>query len=84
LDDNLRLSYNTHLGWDVGSNPSVSIADQLNEKIITSENFFNLPDSCWIVNASAGIAVKHGKFKFRIHDQKIIYRGDWAKEVGRK
>jgi hypothetical protein len=80
----LKLSYNTHLGWEIGSQASVSINDQLDKKIITSENFFNIPENCWIVNASAGISVQYGKFIYKIHDQKIIYRGDWAREVGRK
>jgi hypothetical protein len=84
LVGDLKVSYNTHLGWEIGPRASVSITDQLDKKIITSENFFNIPDNCWIVNASAGISVKYGKFIFKIHDQKIIYRGDWAKEVGRK
>ena len=80
----LIVSYNTHLGWEIGPEVSVSINDQLDNKTITSENFFSIPDNCWIVNASAGISVQYGKFIFKIHDQKIIYRGDWAKEVGRK
>jgi len=83
LVGDLKVSYNTHLGWEVGPNISVPIADQLDKAVITSENFFNIPDNCWIVNASAGVAVQYGKFVFRIHDQKIIFRGDWAKEVGR-
>lgn len=84
LIGDLKLSYNTHLGWEIGSEKSVSINDQLDKKTITSENFFNIPDNCWVVNASAGISVQYGKFIFQIHDQKIIYRGNWAKEVGRK
>ena len=84
LVGDLKVSYNTHLGWDIGSQASVSIDDQLKKKTITSENFFNIPDNCWVVNASAGISVQYGKFIFKIHDQKIIYRGEWAKEVGRK
>lgn len=80
----LKVSYNTHIGWEVGPQASVSIKDQLDKKIITAENFFTIPDNSWIVNASAGISVQYGKFIFRIHDQKIIYRGNWAKEVGRK
>ena len=80
----LKLSYNTHLGWEVGAQASVSMKDQADKKIITSENFFHIPDNCWVVNASAGISVQYGKFTFRIHDQKIIFRGDWAKEAGRK
>jgi len=84
LVGDLVVSFNTHLGWDVGPQTSVSIKDQLDEKVITSEEFFNIPDNCWVVNASAGIWVEYGNFKFKIHDQEIIFRGDWAKEVGRK
>jgi hypothetical protein len=80
----IKVSYNTHLGWEVGPQASISIKDQADKKVITSENFFNIPENCWIVNASAGISVQYGKFIFRIHDQKIIYRGNWAREVGRK
>ena len=83
LIDDLIVSYNTHLGWDVGPQVSVSVNDQLDKKVITSENLFNVPDNCWVVNASAGISVRYGKFTFKIHDQKIIYRGDWAKEISR-
>lgn len=84
LVGDLKVNYNTHLGWETGSQESVSIQDQEGKKIITSENFFHIPENCWVVNASAGISVQYGKFIFKIHDQKIIYRGDWAKEVGRK
>lgn len=84
LVGDLKVSYNTHLGWAVGPQASVSIVDQLDKKTITSENSFDIPENCWIVNASAGISVQYGKFIFKIHDQKIIYRGDWAREVGRK
>jgi len=84
LLDDLTVSYNTHLGWAIGSQVSVPIHDQLDEKIITAENFFHIPDNCRVVNASAGISVQYGKFTFKIHNQKIIYRGGWAKEVGRK
>ena len=84
LADDLRVSFNTHLGWEVGPQATVSIKGQLDKKDISTENFFNIPDNCWVVNASAGVSVRYGKFVFKIHDQKIIYRGDWAKEVGRK
>jgi len=84
LADDLKVSYNTHLGWEVGPQATVSIKDQKEKKIIQTENFFAIPDTSWIVNASAGITVLYGKFSFKIHDQKLIFRGDWAKEVGRK
>ena len=84
LVGDLKVSYNTHLGWAIGSEETVSIKNQLDKKVITSENFFTIPENCWVVNASAGISVQYGEFIFKIHDQKIIFRGDWAKEVGRK
>tara|TARA_R110002126_G_scaffold206886_1_gene353981 strand:+ start:11186 stop:12856 length:1671 start_codon:yes stop_codon:yes gene_type:complete len=83
LISDLIVSYNTHLGWDVGQQVSVPIKDQLEEKVITSENSFFIPDNSWVVNASAGVSVRYGKFTFKIHDQKIIFRGDWAKEISR-
>jgi len=82
--DDLKVSYNTHLGWDVGPQATISLKDQLDKKIIRNESSFNIPDNCWVVNASAGVSVRYGKFIFRIHDQKLIYRSDWAKEVARK
>ena len=84
IKDDLKVSFNTHLGWEVGPHASVSIKDQLDNAAIYSETFFAIPTNCWILNASAGVTVQYGKFNFKIHDQKIIFRGDWAKEVGRK
>ena len=82
--DDLRVSFNTHLGWEVGPQATIPIKDQLDKPTIETETTFPIPDNCWIVNASAGVPVQYGKFTFRIHDQKIIYRGDWASEIGRK
>jgi len=78
LTSDLRVSYNTHLGWEVG--PQATVALKGTSEVI--ENFFHIPDNCWVVNASAGVVVQYGKFTFRMHDQKIIFRGDWAKEIG--
>lgn len=83
LISDLIVSYNTHLGWDVGQQVSVPVKNQLDKKTITSENSFFIPNNSWVVNASAGISVRYGKFTFKIHDQRIIYRGDWAKEISR-
>lgn len=81
--DDLKVSYNTHVGWEVGPLVAISLKDQLDKKTMTTESFFNIPDNCWIVNASAGVSVQYGKFIFKIHDQKMIFRGDWAKGLSR-
>lgn len=78
LNGPLKVSYNTHLGWEVGEQATVPLKGTLE----VVENFFHIPEKCWVVNASAGVSVRFGKFEFRIHDQKIMYRGDWAKGLG--
>ncbi len=83
LVDDLRVSFNTHLGWEVGPQALVPVKDQPEKKTIDTENFFAIPDNCWVVNASAGVTVQYGKFTFKIHDQKLLYRGDWANGVAR-
>jgi hypothetical protein len=80
--DDLTVSFNTHLGWEIGPQASVSLRDQLDQEVMRAETSFAIPDNCWVVNASAGVAVQYGKFRFRIHDQKIVFRGDWAEEIG--
>jgi len=84
LADEVRVSFNTHLGWEVGEQATVSVKEQFEKKSIEFERFFKIPDNCWIVNASAGVSVRYGKCIFKIHDQKIIFRGNWAKDVQRK
>lgn len=79
----LKVSFNTHLGWKVGPQVSMPLKGQAGGKIITTERAFAIPANCWVVNASAGLAIRRGKFVFRIHDQKLVYRGDWAKDIAR-
>jgi hypothetical protein len=78
LNGDLRVSFNTHLGWEVG--PQATVPLKGTSEVV--ENFFHIPDHCWVVNASAGVSVKYGKFEFRLHDMKLRYRGDWAKNIG--
>ena len=80
LNGDLRVSFNTHLGWEVGPQATVPLKG-MSEVV---ENFFHIPDNCWVVNASAGVSVRYGKFEFRIHDMKVRYRGDWAKTIGQE
>jgi len=78
LNGDLRVSFNTHLGWEVG--PQATVPLKGTSEVV--ENFFHIPDNCWVVNASAGVSVKYGKFEFRLHDMKLRYRDDWAKNIG--
>lgn len=80
----LKVSFNTHLGWKVGPQVSMPLPAQPESNPVLTEHSFPVPDNCWIANASAGVAVRHGKFMFRIHDQKFLFRGDWARDIARK
>jgi hypothetical protein len=84
LVGDLKVSFNTHLGWKVGPQVSVPLKEQAGSKSIVTEHSFDIPANCWVVNASAGVAVQRGKFIFRIHDQKMICRGDWVKGISHK
>ena len=81
--DDLKVSFNTHLGWEVGPQMSIPIKDQLDRKTIRAESVFPIPDNCWMVNASAGVRFNTENSFSRFTIEKIIFRGDWAKEIGR-
>lgn len=84
LDDDLKVSFNTHIGWEIGQQQTISIKSQKDKKQVEIENFFQIPNKSVVVNASAGIRVQFGKFSTNIYDSKIIFRGDWGKVAGRK
>ncbi len=44
---------------------------------------FVFPKGGVILNATTGVSVRYGNFVFKIHDQELICRGDWAKKVVR-
>ncbi len=84
IADDLKISFNTHIGWEVGPQATISVKDRKDKKLIETENFFQIPDNCVVVNASAGIRVQFGKFSTNIFDSKIIFRGNWEQVAGRK
>ena len=53
------------------------------QKEISFEQSNAIPDNSWVLVASAGVTVKYGKVKLRIHDEKMIYRGKWYEGIGR-
>jgi hypothetical protein len=79
----VRYNFNQHLGWDGGKEGDLKIGDMKDKKEITLEEQADIDDKCWVMTASAGISVKYGKVILRLHDQKLLFRGDWYKGIGR-
>jgi hypothetical protein len=84
IQDDVRASFCHHIGWDAGPSVNIPLKEQADKKLITFEQNYNIPDTCRVLTTSAGVTAKLGKFTLRLHDQKLIFRGDWAKEIGRR
>jgi exo-beta-1,3-glucanase (GH17 family) len=81
-EDNLTYSFCHHIGWNPGTFGSISLKDQLKKPGFEVKQSWQIPDTCRVLTVSAGITVRYGKYKCRLHDQTLIYRGNWADEIG--
>lgn len=79
----LRYNFNFHMGWESGAEGNMPVKFEKDQKEISFEQSNAIPDSSWVLVASAGVTVKYGKFNLRIHDQKMVYRGKWFEGIGR-
>jgi exo-beta-1,3-glucanase (GH17 family) len=77
----VRMNFNPHIGWTPGTDFEVKLKDKSDA---TFEQIFTIPDDCWVMAATAGVTVRHGKINFRISDHKLILRGNWADGLGMK
>ena len=80
----VRYNFNQHIGWDGGKEGDLKIGDIRNKKEIIFEVQDGINDKCWVMTASAGVSVKYGKVTLRLHDQKLLFRGNWYEGIGRK
>jgi hypothetical protein len=79
LDNNLLYIFAHHEGWDPGEHRT-KIIDT--DKVVYSfSDSYKFSDKCLVLNVGAGLDITYGKFVKRIYNQKLIYRGDWAKPV---
>jgi hypothetical protein len=80
----LRYNFNYHIWWEYGVQGDISLKDMKPGVPFTNVQKSDIPDLCPVMVASAGVTVKYGKFSKRLHDQLIVFRGDWYKGIGRK
>jgi hypothetical protein len=84
IASDVRYNFNHHIGWQAGKEGDLKLGDLKNKKEIMLEEQAEIDDKCWIMTVSAGVSVKYGKVTLRLHDQKLLFRGNWYEGIGRK
>lgn len=79
LSDNVRFLYSTHIGWSKGERRSKNIDPSKKEIKITDS--YEFPKESPLLGLYAGVEISFGKFVKIIHDQKLIYKGNWADPI---
>lgn len=79
LNNEFRSIFSHHEGW----NPGVHHTDKINyeEAVIEITKQFKPSENCQVLNVGAGIDIKYGKFVKRIHNEKLLYRDNWADPI---
>jgi exo-beta-1,3-glucanase (GH17 family) len=84
VEGDVRYNFNYHIGWNPGPEGDISFPKDLKEnKEFSFIQKSEIPDNCWVMTASAGVSVVYGKVHLRLHDQKMIFRGNWHEGIAR-
>jgi hypothetical protein len=75
----VKTMFSHHIGWEVGPGRLKVIDPE--EKSIRFTDSYEIPRECQVLTISAGIDIRFGKFVKRIHDEQILYRGNWADAI---
>ena len=79
LSDEARYMYSTHIGWSRGERRKWDIQKDLTNQKMTDS--FIIPDESPLLGLYAGLEISFGKFVKIIHDEHLIYRGNWADPI---
>ena len=79
LSDEVRYMWATHIGWSRGERRRWQIDATLDVQATTDS--YALPPESPVLGLYAGTEVTFGKFTKTIHDEKLVYRGDWADPI---
>lgn len=82
LDSELKYVFTKHVDWQAGENKK-AIIDPLKPVNVVNASY-EIPAESNILNITAGVDARFGKFVKRIHGGEIIYRGNWADAIGVK
>ncbi len=79
LEGDARYLFSTHIGWEKGERRRWEIDPARREQSL--EDRFVVPEESPLLGLYAGVDISYGKFVKTIHDQQLIYRGDWADPI---
>jgi len=79
LSNEVRYLFSTHIGWSRGEQRRWSIDPAKQTHVMTDS--YVLPGESPVLGLYAGTEISYGKFVKTIHDQKLVYRGDWADPI---
>ena len=79
LSDEVRYQFATHIGWSRGEQRRWTI-DPSQQKLAMKDSY-TLPKESPVLGLYAGMEISYGKFVKTIHDQHLVYRGDWADPI---
>ena len=79
LAGDVRYLFSTHIGWEKGERRRWEIDPTKPDQSL--EDRYVVPEESPLLGLYAGVDISYGKFVKTIHDQQLIYRGDWADPI---
>ena len=79
FSSDVRYMWATHIGWSRGERRRWRIDASLESQAMSDS--YALPTESPVLGLYAGTEITYGKFTKTIHDEKLIYRGDWADPI---
>ena len=80
FSSDVRYMWATHIGWSRGERRRWRIDASLESQAMSDS--YALPTESPVLGLYAGTEITYGKFTKTIHDEKLIYRGDWPTRSG--
>ena len=79
LSDEVRYLYAVHIGWSRGEQKRWAIDPNIATQTLTDT--YEIPEQSPVLGLYVGTEIRYGKFVKTIHDEQLIYRGDWADPI---
>ncbi|MDX1701200.1 MAG: hypothetical protein R3250_11310, partial [Melioribacteraceae bacterium] len=79
LGNEVRYLFSTHIGWSRGERRQWAIDPTVNKQKM--KDSYIIPEESPVLGLYAGTEISYGKFVKTIHDQQLIYRGNWADPI---
>lgn len=79
LAGEVRYLWSTHIGWSRGERRRWAADPAVKVQAMTDS--YAVPEESPVLGLYAGTEISYGKFIKTIHDQQLVYRGNWADPI---